>query len=249
MAARGSGRSAAAASGAGSATIPELDLIFYGTGNPGAWNPDQRPGDNIGRRRSSRAIPAPARRSGPTRCTPARRVGLRRHQRAHPVDLADRRPAAQGAAAVPTATGIVYLLDRVTGELISRRPFVHDQLGQGRRPADRPADRGRRSKRTHQGVNVTATSAPRRPGPRTGSPSAFSLAHRACSTCPAHESVHGLRRPSRPNYIAGTPYVGAKSRCTPARAAIAASSSPGIRWRARRCGRSRKSSRSGAARW
>ncbi|MFA9461068.1 methanol/ethanol family PQQ-dependent dehydrogenase [Thiohalorhabdus methylotrophus] len=25
---------------------PELDLIYYGTGNPGSWNPSQRPGDN-----------------------------------------------------------------------------------------------------------------------------------------------------------------------------------------------------------
>jgi PQQ-dependent dehydrogenase (methanol/ethanol family) len=25
---------------------PELDLFFYSTGNPGSWNPDQRPGDN-----------------------------------------------------------------------------------------------------------------------------------------------------------------------------------------------------------
>src|ERR1051325_6429459 len=25
---------------------PELDLIYYGTGNPGPWNSDQRPGDN-----------------------------------------------------------------------------------------------------------------------------------------------------------------------------------------------------------
>ena len=25
---------------------PELDLIYYGTGNPGPWNPDLRPGDN-----------------------------------------------------------------------------------------------------------------------------------------------------------------------------------------------------------
>ena len=25
---------------------PELNLIYYGTGNPGPWNPDQRPGDN-----------------------------------------------------------------------------------------------------------------------------------------------------------------------------------------------------------
>src|SRR3954451_3189523 len=25
---------------------PELDLVYYGTANPGPWNPDQRPGDN-----------------------------------------------------------------------------------------------------------------------------------------------------------------------------------------------------------
>ena len=25
---------------------PELNLIYYGTGNPGTWNPVQRPGDN-----------------------------------------------------------------------------------------------------------------------------------------------------------------------------------------------------------
>src|SRR5438046_512606 len=25
---------------------PELDLVYHGTGNPGPWNPDQRPGDN-----------------------------------------------------------------------------------------------------------------------------------------------------------------------------------------------------------
>ncbi len=25
---------------------PDLNLLYYGTGNPGSWNPDQRPGDN-----------------------------------------------------------------------------------------------------------------------------------------------------------------------------------------------------------
>ena len=25
---------------------PDLDLIYYGTGNPGPWNSEQRPGDN-----------------------------------------------------------------------------------------------------------------------------------------------------------------------------------------------------------
>ena len=25
---------------------PKLNLVYYGTGNPGTWNPAQRPGDN-----------------------------------------------------------------------------------------------------------------------------------------------------------------------------------------------------------
>ena len=41
-----SGRSAAARRGAGIPTIPQLNLIYYGSGNPSTWNPKQRPGDN-----------------------------------------------------------------------------------------------------------------------------------------------------------------------------------------------------------
>ena len=25
---------------------PKLNLVYYGSGNPGTWNPSQRPGDN-----------------------------------------------------------------------------------------------------------------------------------------------------------------------------------------------------------
>ena len=32
--------------GAGSPTIPSLNLVYYGSGNPSTWNPKQRPGDN-----------------------------------------------------------------------------------------------------------------------------------------------------------------------------------------------------------
>jgi len=35
---------------------PELNLMYYGTGNPSTWNPKQRPGDNNGRWPSSPAM-------------------------------------------------------------------------------------------------------------------------------------------------------------------------------------------------
>ena len=40
------GKEGEAPPGAGTATIPHSNLFYYGTGNPGTWNPDQRPGDN-----------------------------------------------------------------------------------------------------------------------------------------------------------------------------------------------------------
>ena len=41
-----SGRSAAAPPGGWYSYDPKTNLVFYGTGNPGTWNPAQRPGDN-----------------------------------------------------------------------------------------------------------------------------------------------------------------------------------------------------------
>ena len=41
-----SGSGAAAPPGAGTRYDPELNLFYYSVGNPGTWNPDQRPGDN-----------------------------------------------------------------------------------------------------------------------------------------------------------------------------------------------------------
>ena len=41
-----SGRSAAAPPGAGMSYDPDLNLVYYGSGNPSTWNPVQRPGDN-----------------------------------------------------------------------------------------------------------------------------------------------------------------------------------------------------------
>jgi lanthanide-dependent methanol dehydrogenase len=51
---------------------PELNLIYYGTGNPGTWNPAQRTIDGdrpttSGRSPSSPATPIPARWPGSTR--------------------------------------------------------------------------------------------------------------------------------------------------------------------------------------
>ena len=59
-----------------SPTIPQLNLIYYGSGNPSTWNPTQRPGDN----KWSMTIFARDADTGMAKwvyqMTPARRVGL-----------------------------------------------------------------------------------------------------------------------------------------------------------------------------
>jgi lanthanide-dependent methanol dehydrogenase len=46
---------------------PELDLIFYGTANPGPWNPNQHPGDNLWTTTIFARDPVPGWRGGPIR--------------------------------------------------------------------------------------------------------------------------------------------------------------------------------------
>ena len=71
---------------------PELDLVYYGVGNP---SPYQRRtagrATTSGPPASSRAIPATARWCGPTRSTAARQLGLRRRLHDDPGGHQDRR--------------------------------------------------------------------------------------------------------------------------------------------------------------
>ena len=59
---------------------PELNLVYYGTGNPGTWNPTQRPGDNKWSTTHHRPQSRYRRRRVGVSDDSARRVGLRRHQ-------------------------------------------------------------------------------------------------------------------------------------------------------------------------
>ena len=60
---------------------PELNLFYYGTGNPGSWNPDQRPGDNKWSMTIFARDPDTGKAKWAYQKTPHDRVGLRRHQR------------------------------------------------------------------------------------------------------------------------------------------------------------------------
>ena len=103
---------------------PELNLIYYGTGNPGSWNPDQRPGDN----KWSMTIFARDPDTG---------IAKWAYQKT-PHDAWDYDGINENVLVDLTLNGQVrkvlvnfdrngfsYTLDRATGELLMAEPFVH----------------------------------------------------------------------------------------------------------------------------
>jgi len=184
---------------------PQLDLIYYGTANPGPWNAAQRPGDN----KWSAGIFARDPDDGSARWfyqfSPH---DLYDYDAINENLLLDLRIGGQLRKTLvrPERNGFVYVMDRATGQVLSADPFVHVNsiqridLETGR-PVYNP------EKKTEQGKVVRGI-CPAAPGAKDWNPSAFSprtglvyIPH--INLCMDWLSVET-------NYIAGTPYVGAE---------------------------------------
>jgi PQQ-dependent dehydrogenase (methanol/ethanol family) len=180
------------------------DVVFYGTGNPGPWNPDQRPGDN----KWTSGIFARDADTGDARW----------FYQWSPHDLYDydgvnenlllTLPIGGSPRAVivrPERNGYIYLLDRATGEVLSATPYVHITSTRG---VDRKTGRLQyvEDKRTQAGV-VVRDICPASPGAKDWQPSSFSP--RTGLLYIPHNNLCMDNEGSEANYIAGTPYVGA----------------------------------------
>jgi PQQ-dependent dehydrogenase (methanol/ethanol family) len=189
---------------------PELNLIYYGTGNPGVWNPDLRPGDN---KWSSSLI--------------ARDVdtGMARWAfQISPHDAWDYDEVMENVLVDmqyqgrmrkllihPGRTGFVFVLDRQTGELLSAETYQPVNWASGfdlreGGPIEVP------EKRPHYG-SVTRNICPSATGAKEWNPSAFSP-RTGLLYIPAHNTCMDYE-PIEANYIAGTPYLGADVRMFP----------------------------------
>ena len=84
---------------------PELDLIYYGTANPGPWNPDMRPGRQQVDVHDLRAPARHGRGDLGLPDHPARRSRLRRRQREHPAGPEHQGPDCARCWRIPIATG------------------------------------------------------------------------------------------------------------------------------------------------
>ncbi|RUU45051.1 PQQ-dependent dehydrogenase, methanol/ethanol family [Mesorhizobium sp. M6A.T.Ce.TU.002.03.1.1] len=186
---------------------PDLDLIFHGTGNPGPWNPDLRPGDNKWTSGIFARDPDTGNAKWFYQWTPH---DLHDYDGINEQVLLDMTWQGKPRKVLvrPERNGYVYLLDRTTGEVLSAVPFGPVNSSKG---VDLKTGRliVNPEKETSTG-KVVRNICPTASGLKDWQPSAFSpktgllyIPHN--NLCMDEEGVEV-------NYIAGTPYVGMNVR-------------------------------------
>jgi alcohol dehydrogenase (cytochrome c) len=188
---------------------PDLDMIYYGTANPGPWNPEQRPGDN---KWTSTLF---ARRPDTGEAVWA--YQLNPHD-VHDYDgvnenlLLDLKIKGQmrKVLAHPDRNGRMYIMDRATGEVLSAEPFAHQNTTEA---VDLKTGRIKLAAEKSTGLKTVRDICPAAPGGKDWQPSAFSP--RTGLIYIPHNNLCMEFQGVQANYIAGTPYVGANVRMYP----------------------------------
>ena len=185
---------------------PEQNAIYYGTSNPGTWNPALRPGDN----KWASSVFARDADTGEAlwayQWTPHDEHDYDGINENILVDLAI---GGQNRKVLirPERNGFVYIVDRTSGEVLSA-----DQYGPVNWAKEIDLKTGRPIKNPDKATgNRTARNVcPAAPGMKDWQPSAYSPRTRILyiphnNLCMDYEGVQA-------NYISGTPYVGAQVR-------------------------------------
>jgi lanthanide-dependent methanol dehydrogenase len=183
------------------------DLLIYGTGNPGPWNQEQRPGDNKWT-------------TGVFARKPDTGEAIWYYQTS-PHDLYDHDDVNENVLINmtidgqqrqvdlhPGRNGYMYVMDRTTGQVLSATQYVYNTASKG---VDLQTGRliPVEEKKPQTG-KVIREICPSAPGAKDWQPSAYSprtgllyLPHQ--NLCMDYEGTEA-------NYIAGTPYVGADTK-------------------------------------
>lgn len=186
---------------------PDLDLVYYGTSNPGPWNDSVRAGDNKF-----------------TNGLFARRPGdgaARWFYQFSPHDLFDHDSVNENVLldgpfagrerkllVRPERNGMLYVLDRTTGEVLAADPFAYINATQG---VDLKTGRPRYAHdKKPQNGKVVRDICPAAPGAKDWNPSAYSP-QTGLLYIP-HNNLCMDWEATPPSYIAGTPYIGAEVR-------------------------------------
>jgi PQQ-dependent dehydrogenase (methanol/ethanol family) len=184
---------------------PQLDLVFYGTGNPGPWNAEQRPGDN----KWTSGIFARDPDTGAARwfyqMAPHDLFDYDATNESLLVDLAFNGAPKRKLLLRPERNGFFYVMDPRTGQVLAADKFFPTNsisridLRTGR-PQYVDAYKPTPGK-------VVRNVCPASPGAKDFNPSAYSP--RTGLVYVPHINLCMDIEANEVNYIAGTPYVGA----------------------------------------
>ena len=186
---------------------PQADLIYYGTANPGPWNPEQRPGDN----KWTAGIFARHPDTGQARW----------FYQWSPHDLHDYdgvnenilldmpyRGAPRKILVHPDRNGYVYVLDRLTGQVLAADPFATVTTSDG---VDLATGALKYNPRKQPRVGqVVRQICPVSPGAKDWQPSAWSPRTRLLYI--PHQNLCQDSVTYDVSYIAGTPFVGVDNK-------------------------------------
>lgn len=183
---------------------PELDLIYYGTANPGPWNPDLRPGDNKWTAGMFARDPDTGEAVWAYQWSPH---DLFDHDGVNELVLLDLPVGGRTRKVLvrPERNGYVYLLDRATGEVLAADPYGFITTSRGvdlktGRLVEVPEKEPRPGR-------VVRAICPAAPGMKDWQPSSYSP--RTGLLYIPHQNLCQDLETTEANYIAGTPYVGA----------------------------------------
>jgi lanthanide-dependent methanol dehydrogenase len=181
---------------------PDLDLIYYGTSNPGPWNPEQRPGDN------KWASSLFARRPETGEAIWAYQLNPHDEHDYDAVNeniLLDLNINGQNrkVLAHPDRNARMYIIDRADGEVLSAEPFAYENTSLG---VDLKTGRLNFNEAKASGYKTTRDVCPAPPGGKDWQPSAYSP--KTGLIYIPHNNLCYENQGTQANYIAGTPYVG-----------------------------------------
>jgi PQQ-dependent dehydrogenase (methanol/ethanol family) len=188
----------------------ELDLVYYGTANPGPWNPEQRPGDN----KWTSGIFARNPDTGEARW----------FYQLSPHDLHDYdgvnenvlldleiRGARRKVLVHPDRNGYMYVIDRASGEVLSADAYVPITTSLG---VDVKTGKIAWNPKTEPRAGVVVRDmCPASPGGKDWQPMAWSP--RTGLLYIPHQNLCQDAETYEVSYIAGTPYVGADLKMKP----------------------------------
>ena len=187
---------------------PQLNLIYYGTGNPGPWNPEARPGDN----KWSATLFARDADTGMAKwafqIAPHDDFDYDAVNESTLLDLKMSDGSIRHVLLRAERNGYMYVIDRTTGEVLSAQPYAYITSSHGfDLKSGHPI--ANESKKPGYG-RIARDICPAVPGAKDWSPSAFSPST-GLLYVPAENLCMDMEG-TEANYIAGTPFIGTEHR-------------------------------------